>query len=187
MKIIGISGTNGSGKDTIGEFLQKEKGFLFVPATEMLREEAHKRGLPLEREVLRNISAEWRRESGLGVLIDKAVEQADENHRGVAIASLRNPGEADRVHELGGIVIWVDADPKVRYERVQNRQRSTEDAKTFEQFLQEEKEEASHSGDEATLSTSAVKEKADMLIQNNFSQLEDFESEVAAKLEGFFS
>lgn len=60
MKIIGIGGTNGSGKDTIGEYLQREKGFLFVPATrEMLRKEA-KRDLPLEREVLRSISAQWR-------------------------------------------------------------------------------------------------------------------------------
>lgn len=183
MKIIGISGTNGSGKDTIGEYLQKEKGFLFVPATEMLREEARNRGLPLERETLRNISAEWRRASGLGVLIDKAVEQADESYKGVAIASLRNPGEADRVHELGGVVIWADADPKIRYERITGRGRSTEDSKSFEQFLQEEQIEASHSGDEATLSTSAVKEKADIFLINNFASIDEFERYVATELE----
>lgn len=62
------------------------------------------------------------------------------------------------MHELGGIVVWADADPKIRYERVVGRSRSTEDKKTFEEFLQEEQAEASHSGDEATLNTSAVKD-----------------------------
>ncbi len=184
MKIIGVSGTNGSGKDTIGEYLQKEKDFLFVPATDILREEARKRDLPLERENLRAISAEWRRAHGLGFLMDKAVEQAGEECKGVAIASLRNPGEADRVHELGGTVIWVDADPKIRYERVQNRQRSSEDQKTFEEFMQEEQDEASHSGDEATLNTLAVKAKADICIDNNFSTIEDFEKAIESKLTG---
>ena len=46
------------------------------------------------------VSAEWRRESGLGVLVDKAVseyEKAETEYSGLAIASLRNPGEADRM------------------------------------------------------------------------------------------
>lgn len=183
MKIIGISGTNGSGKDTVGEYLQKEKGFLFVPATEMLRAEAQKRGLPLEREVLRNISAEWRRESGLGVLVDKAIEQAGDSYPGLAIASLRNPGEADRVKELKGTVVWVDADPEIRYERVTGRGRSSEDRKSFEEFLQEERDEASHSGDEATLNTSAVKDRADIFLTNNFDSVTEFEAYLATELE----
>ena len=66
----------------------------------------------MEREVLRTISAEWRRELGLGVLVDKAyAEYQVGDYKGLAIASLRNPGEADRVHALGGSVLWIDADP----------------------------------------------------------------------------
>ena len=72
LQIIGIAGTNGAGKDTVGELLAEHYGYLFVSVTELLRAEARRRGLPVEREVLRSISAEWRRELGLGVLVDKA-------------------------------------------------------------------------------------------------------------------
>jgi cytidylate kinase len=60
-KVIGISGTNGSGKDTLGRALSLRHNFLFVSVTDLLREEARRRGLAIERENLRMISAEWRR------------------------------------------------------------------------------------------------------------------------------
>jgi dephospho-CoA kinase len=177
LKIIGIGGTNGSGKDTVGQMLAEHHGWLFVSVTDILRDGLSKQGLPIERENLRNLSAEWRRQSGLGVLIDKSVEQFKTQagkHTGLAIASLRNPGEADRIHELGGRVVWVDADPKVRYQRIYSRQRSTEDKKTYEQFLAEEQAEMNHSGDEATLNMAGVKERADIFLQNDTDDLEAF-------------
>ena len=179
VKIIGISGTNGSGKDTVGQILASE-GWLFISGSDILREELRRRGLPIERENLRMVGNEWRREYGLGVLIDKAVEEYRKsgNHVGLAIASLRNPGEADRVHELGGKVVWVDADPKIRYQRIYSRGRSTEDSKTYEQFLAEEQAEMHHDGDAATLSMAGVKAKADIFIDNNSSDIESFKNEV---------
>lgn len=184
MKIIGIAGTNGSGKDTVGEILANDYSWLFVSVGEFLREEANKRSLPIEREVLRTISAEWRRQFGLGVLVDKAVElfeQSNGKYRGLAVSPMRNPGEAQSIKDLGGSLVWVDADPKVRYGRITKRQRSTEDQKTFEQFLAEEQAEMQHSGDEATLSLSGVKVKADIFIENNGS-LEDFKKSVEKAL-----
>src|SRR5512146_1678799 len=113
LKIIGLAGTNGSGKDTVGHVLADDYGYLFVPVTELLRAEAIRRGLEPNRENLRMIGNEWRRTVGLSVLVDKAVaeyEKVKDRYAGVAMASLRNPGEADRVHELGGTMVWVDAD-----------------------------------------------------------------------------
>ena len=183
MKIIGISGTNGSGKDTVGQILG-EKGWLFISVTDLLRAELKRQGLPLERENLRKVGNEWRREYGLGVLIDKAVEEYKRSgdHVGLAIASLRNPGEADRVHELGGKVVWVDADPKIRYQRIYSRGRSTEDSKTYEQFLAEEQAEMHHDGDAATLSMAGVKAKADIFINNNGSDIEGFGKQIKKQL-----
>ena len=183
-QIIGLGGTNGSGKDTVGQILADKHGYLFISVTDLLRTEAARRNQPVEREVLREISAQWRRELGLGVLVDKAVAEYEivkDHYQGVVMASLRNPGEADRVHEMGGTVIWVDADPQTRYDRIQknkdNRGRAEEDNKTFEQFLAEEEEEmhTPKGGDAANLNSAGVKAVADIFIENNGSDTTSLE------------
>lgn len=190
MKIIGISGTNGSGKDTIGHMLAERHGYQFVSVTDLLRDEARKRSKPVEREVLRTISAEWRREGGLGVLVDKAIALFNKNpdaYNGLVMASMRNPGEADRIHELNGIIVWTDADPLVRYNRIQtnaaSRGRVAEDTKTFEMFIDEEAAEMSSSGDSATLDMSAVKERADVFLNNDDNNIEAFKDYVEQDLD----
>jgi cytidylate kinase len=185
MKILGISGTDGSGKDSLAEMLVERHGWQYISVTDILREEAKKRGMSLQRSILREISAEWRREKGLWVLVDKALEVYKKNQRkykGLVMASLRNPGEADRLHELGGQLIWVDADPEIRYNRITSRKRGTEDEVTFEEFLAEEKAQSRHSGDEATLNLSAVKAKADIHLENNGNSIEAFKKEAEQAL-----
>lgn len=181
MKIIAIAGTNGSGKDTVGQILAEDYGWLSVSVSDYLREEARRRGLPIEREVLRSISSEWRTKYGLGVLVDKAVEefkQTDDKYAGIVIIPMRNPGEAQRAKDLGAKLVWVDADPKIRYQRIYSRARSAEDAKTFEQFLAEEQAEMSHSGDESTLNMAGVKAIADIFITNDSNDLDVFKRQV---------
>ena len=188
---LGIAGTNGAGKDAVGELLADRHNYLFISVTELLRAEAKRRNQPVEREFLREISAEWRRELGLGVLVDKAVaeyETVKDKCVGVVIASLRNPGEADRVHEMGGTVVWIDADPQTRYDRIQKnkatRGRAEEDNKTFEQFVAEEKEEmyTPSGGDSANLNGAGVKAVADVFLVNDSSNLEDLAQELTKQL-----
>lgn len=185
MKIIGLSGTNGSGKDTIGLLLAEKYGYLFADATAMLGAELDKRGLSHERVNKAALSAEWRREYGMGVIVDKAVEAFNAgNFKGVIVGSLRHPGEADRVHELGGKVVWVDADQHVRYTRITSNNRGrVEDRKTFEQFVEEEAVEMTPSGDAATLNVAAVKERADIVIHNDGNDIEQFKVEAEKTLE----
>lgn len=191
LRIIGLAGTNGSGKDTVGQILADRHGYLFISVTEILRAEAARRNQPVTREVLRTISAEWRRELGLGVLVDKAVAQyetAKTTYTGVAIASLRNPGEADHIHELGGTMIWIDADPRSRYERIQAnialRGRVGEDNKTFDQFLEEEAAEmhTPSGGDAASLNSSGVKQRCDIFISNDGSDMIHLQAELLRQL-----
>jgi dephospho-CoA kinase len=189
IKILGVGGTNGSGKDTLSQILADEYNYLFISVSDLLREELRRRGLEIKRENTRILSAEWRREFGLGVLIDKAVEQYNsqkDKYAGIVMASLRNPGEVDRVHELNGKVIWLDAEPKLRYERIQanahTRNRQGEDQKTYEEFLKEEDAEMRSGGDETTLHMQAVKDKADIFIDNNQSDMDVFKKQIAEKL-----
>ncbi len=185
MKIIGVSGTNGSGKDTVSHFLA-EKGWLFISASgDLIIPELQRRGLPIERKNMADLTTEWRKQSGSAPIIDKAVEAFNSKsgkYIGLVVSSLRHPGEADRIHELGGQVVWTDASAKVRYERIYNRGQGVKDQKTFEQFLAEEQAEMSHSGDEATLNMAAVKDRADIFLDNNQNDLEIFKNQVEQAL-----
>jgi dephospho-CoA kinase len=192
IKIIGLAGTNGAGKGVVGHTLALKHNFLFVSVSDLLREECKKRGLPPERQNTRMISAEWRKQYGLGVLMDMAVNQyrqLEESYSGVAIDNLRNPYEADRIHELGGIVVWVDADPKTRYERIQRNLQGRgrdDDLRTYEQFLKDEEAEMhpAPGGDETTLNMAGVKTKADILLINDDTNLEEFELFIDKQLFG---
>lgn len=188
MKIIGIGGTNGSGKGVVAKFLAENYGYYYASATEMFNIELVKRGLPTDRKHKSELSAEWRRQYGMSAIVDRAYQHyvTQQNYKGLVVESLRHPGEADRVHELGGTVVWVDADPRVRYERIQKnavaRGRAAEDKKTFEEFLAEEKREMTPVGDSATLNMSAVKKRADLTIVNNGNDVEEFEETIKKSL-----
>lgn len=184
MEIIGLSGTNGSGKDTVARLLAEKFGWLFADATTMLGDELTKRGLSHERVNKAALSAEWRRELGMAAIVDKGLELYKAgDYKGLVVGSLRHPGEADRVHELGGIVVWVDADPKIRYDRITSNNRGrVEDNKTLEEFLAEEAREMTPVGDEATLNMAAVKLRADITIQNNGDDIEAFKAQVEQAL-----
>lgn len=193
IKIIGLSGTNGAGKDAAGHTLALKHNFLFISITDLLREEAKRREIVVNRENLRLISAEWRRQYGYGVLIDRAYDVYDslaQKYAGLAIASLRNPHEADRIHELGGVVVWVDANSKTRYERIQanlaSRGRVVEDGKSYDQFLLEEEQEmhTPPGGDEANLNMAGVKQRSDIILLNDGSNLEQFETFIDDQLFG---
>ena len=179
--LVGISGSNGAGKDTLGHMLVKHKNYFFVSVTDILRAECVRRGLPPIRENTRMVSAEWRREHGLGVLIDKAIAEYElvrDKYKGLAVSSLRNPGEVDRVHEFGGVVVWIDADPKVRYNRIQKalgRERM-DDRRTFDEFMAEEYAEmyAAPGSDAAMLNGSAVRAKVDFSIDNTKEDPDQF-------------
>ncbi len=183
LRIIGIGGTNGSGKDTISEMLANDHGWLFISASrDLIIPELKKRGLPLEREHMSALTAEWRKGAPKGSTVNRAIEKYEQKtkskqYKGLVISSIRHPLEADRIHELGGMVIWVDADPQVRYRRANSRGQGDKDQKTFEEFLEEQKREMSHSGHKATNNMAAVRDQADIFIENNGSDIEVFKAE----------
>ena len=72
--------------------------------------------------------------------------------------------------EAVGKIFWVDADPKLRYERIQSGGRNRiDDGKSFEEFIDEERCEISQvSADPASVNLGAVSRIADVKIENNF-------------------
>ena len=182
-EIIGISGTHGAGKDTLAELRAKRENALHVTVSDILRQQLREDGIPLERKNLIELSSRWRRESGdYGILATKTIdrylgEKAIHNYNGLSVVSLRHPEEVKRVKEFGGRILWVDADPELRYEGISNAQRDRpDDNKTFEKFIEEEAKELSppEGTSAASVNLGAVRPLADEVVINNFKTQEEY-------------
>lgn len=173
----------------MGELLAQKHNFLFISVSDLLRIECRKRGIEVSRENLRTVSSEWRREFGLGVLVDKALELAEnapQSYAGVVASPMRNVGEAQHLKDIGGTLVWVDAEPRIRYERIQvaNRGRAAEDNKTYEQFLAEEEAEMhpSDPNDPSVLNMAGVHKLADVAVRND-SDIQTLQRTIDAALD----
>lgn len=164
--IIGITGTNGSGKGTVVAYLKKHKHFVHFAVREYLTELLNARGEVVDRSAMRLIANDLRLAHDpayvIRTLFDRAIA---ENHINVIIESIRNIGEADFLKSKGALLIGVDADQKIRYERVQGR-RSVTDRVDFETFVEHEEREMLPCGPH-DMDVRGVMAKADYTILNN--------------------
>lgn len=176
--ILGITGTNGSGKGTVVEYLQS-KGFKHYSARAFIAEEIERRGLPLERPSYQKTADSLRKEHGPGYIIEQLVLRAQAVGGDAAIESIRALGEAHFLHEHGAKLVAVNADQKLRYERTVERGSHTDNVDFETWVAQEEAEwhnEAAHEMD-----VPGVMALADATIMNNGS-LEDLQAQVDAVL-----
>jgi hypothetical protein len=191
-EIVGISGTNGAGKDVLGLLLQERCGYSFHSVSDLLREELTRTGQEITRENLAILSMKWRHESSdTGIMFTKAInvylaEKDEKGYKGLALVSVRHPGEAARIHEHGGVMVWVDADQRHRYDRLQSANRGrAEDQKTFEEFQAEEYREMHPPADVPveTLNMKGVHEMADIIVENNYPTIEEYHAALIKQFE----
>lgn len=166
--IIGITGTDGSGKGTAVEYLVEKRGFEHFSARALLIEEIEKRGLPVDRNQMRLMANELRATHGNDYVVKFYLERVgDASERNIIIESIRALAEAETLKKAGAILLAVDADQKIRYERVQGR-RSETDKVSFEQFQEHEALEM-NDPDPHGMQKQKVIEMADYVIMNNGS------------------
>lgn len=163
--IIGITGTDGAGKGAVVEYL-KTKGFVHYSSRDFLVAEIEKQGLPIDRNHMRLVANELRARFGNEFVVKQAYEKAiQEDESNIVIESIRASAEADYLQSRGGILLAVDADPALRYERVQGR-RSASDKVSFEQFITHEELEK-NDPDPNGMQKAAVIAAADHTIMND--------------------
>lgn len=181
--IIGITGTDGAGKGTVVDYLVRQKGFEHYQARALILEEIARRGVADDRNQMRLVGNDLRRLHGNDYIIRTFLERARENGaKNVIIDSLRAVAEAETLKNAGGIVLAVDADQRLRYERVQKR-RSSSDQVTFEQFRDHEELEK-NDPDPHGMQKQKVMEMADHTIYND-NHLEELFANVDKFLEKF--
>jgi dephospho-CoA kinase len=132
--IIGLTGRIASGKGVIKDFLQ-EKGFKYLTLSDVVREEAAQRGIPIERSSLQELGNEVRKKEGAGSWMRRLIKKIQPGFDYV-IDGIRNPGEVDELRKIPGFyLIAVDAPQETRFKRFLSRAKPS-DPKTWEEFLE---------------------------------------------------
>lgn len=164
--LIGIAGTDGSGKGTAVTYFVNQHGFKHYSARAILMLELARRDVEPTRANMRLTANEMREQHGNDYVVvhnlEKIVADGIEN---AIIESIRTTAEAETLKQNGGILIAIDADQLCRYERVQAR-RSETDKVTYEEFVAHEALESNDPNPHG-MQKQKVIEMADYLILNN--------------------
>lgn len=163
--IIGITGTDGAGKGTVVEYLI-QKGFTHYSARDLWVEEIKRHGLEINRANMRLMANKLRKKHGNDFLITEYLERKRRDQKdNVIIESIRTMAEAHTLKKAGGVLLAVDANPKIRYQRVQERA-SESDKVTFEEFMSQEELEM-RDPDPNGMQKAEVIAAADYTLYNN--------------------
>lgn len=139
MTIIGITGTLGSGKGTVVQYLKEKYGFKHYSSSGFINEEIARRNLPENRDNQQLVANELRAKHGSGYVAEQLYNRAKTAGGNAIIESLRSTGEIETLRKLGSdfYLLAVDADQKTRYDRIIKRG-STKDGISYEKFQAQE-------------------------------------------------
>lgn len=134
MRIMGISGLPGSGKSLVSE-IAIEKGTIIVSMGDIIREEAKKRG-----ESTKDTAQNLRKEFGQFIVAELTIKKIkklldDGIDNSIIVEGIRSPHEVDMFKDnfKDFIVLSIFANPTLRFERLQQRNRE-DDSKDYEGF-----------------------------------------------------
>jgi len=175
MTIIGITGTLGAGKTTTVGYIVSKYGFKHYSVRDFIVAEIQKRNLPLNRDSMVDIGNDLRLKRGAKFIMEELYNIAIKNRENsIIIESVRTAGEIGFLKSKQKFcIIALDADPKIRYQRVCLRNSNT-DKVPFEKFMEDEKREMASSDSNKQNLALCIK-NADFLITNNTSKKDLYE------------
>lgn len=165
MRVIGVIGKNGSGKDEVLKYLKQKHNVPFLSTGDMVRELAAREGRPSDRTTLQEISDSCFRRYGQGCFVRMVAERIKKEGWPVAgISGVRSPHDVQLLREILGrsfVLIEVSVtDPRVRFERMQRRG-AERDTHSYERFLEQDE------GEERVFHVGEAARMADYLVSND--------------------
>lgn len=141
VSIIGITGTLGAGKGTIAQYLKEHKNYNHISARDYLIQELKKRKLEINRDTMLTLANDLREQNSSSYIIEQLYKMAKQTAKNTVIESIRTTGEVEALKDKEDFHLFsIDADPKMRYERITLR-KSQSDNVSYEKFLEDEKRE----------------------------------------------
>jgi len=139
--IIGVTGLNCAGKDTIAGFLQ-DKGFVHLSLSDAIRDELRAEDRELTRENLLEKGNALRETFGADILARRTLDKMKPGQNYV-VTSIRNLAEYNALNERDDFtLVLVDAPLQLRFERVMERAGESDTAvKTLDDFEEAERRE----------------------------------------------
>jgi dephospho-CoA kinase len=176
--IIGIAGTIGAGKGTVVEYL-KLKGFAHYSSSKTLANILSERNLGHSRKEMSDLANELMSDYEGGVLHYSHLQAQKDGHSHYILESLHRVTEGEYIRKIGGIILGIDADIAIRYERAVKRKEGEKDNVTFEQFKSDsDREDEGKTGTGPNIKN--VIKMADFVVTNNgtleelYKQLDNF-------------
>jgi dephospho-CoA kinase len=173
-RLIGLTGPNGAGKGEAAAYFQRQ-GFACRSLSDIIREEAHVRGLEPSRDTLISIGNELRAEFGSDILARRTLDAL--GRRRAVVDSIRNAREVAYFRAQAKddfVLLAIDAPLEVRFVRSLTRGRD-ESAATLETFRA--KEDVERDGGEKAQQVEVCIAMADALVTNDRT-LEEFHSKL---------
>ena len=175
MKIIGVIGQNGSGKDEVLKYLHAKYNVPFLSTGDIVREIAAQEGKEPTRENLQEISQRYFSEFGRGCFVKLAAENIQRNGWSTGgITGIRSLDDVKILRNSFGkdfilINVYVSS-PEERYGRMLARGESR-DPHTYEQFLRQD------AAEEELFHVKSAARDANYAI-NNDGTLDDLHKEI---------
>lgn len=184
MKLIGITGTFGSGKGVLVELLKKKLDFIYVNARELIIEVATAEGVKVEnRDDLREfVDDRNRRGKSLTGDVNTRYNTPENANKLVVFESIRRVKEVEELRQIFGndfLFVSIDTPIQLRYERIRARGTMT-DQVSFEQFQEQERLE-NVTDDPNKMNLYACRDMSDVKVLN-IGTLEDLEKEIESKI-----
>ncbi len=115
---LGLAGLPGAGKSRVAKYIAHRFGMNHLVCSDVIKEELRGEGIPITRESMQKKGEEMRAAYGRDIVVRKLLGKAV----GASIFDgIRDLREAITIKELGGDVIIVQCDEKVRYGRLAAR------------------------------------------------------------------
>ncbi len=179
--IIGITGSFGAGKGEVVNYLVK-KGFSHYSARKFITAEIEKRGLPVNRDTMTTVANDLRANYGPTYIIESLFNEAKAKGGNAIVESIREVLGVRFIKSQGGVVLGIDAEPKLRYERAFKRGSETDNV-TYEQWLRQEQIET-NPDDPTKQDIFAALKESDVIVENS-GTIEDLQRKLDLILEKY--